>query len=150
MANNNNQLSFIGEQVKINANWHNNINEDFLRKNIRRIFNDITQNKMLEQEYYYLANPTVLNILYREAFDKYSENLYLYDVCNFYNRSSSYRPSDPGMPIDIYRIKGSKLIGQFAANTFSYKNMVDALTAIMNGVMPQQAFVNLRGSNIKF
>lgn len=149
MANNNNQLSFIGEQVKINANWHNNINEDFLRKNARRIFNDIAQNKMLEQEYYYLTNPTVLNILYKEANDKYLENSVLYRACSFYNQSIQ-KPLDPNIPPTIDRVVISKLIGQYTTNTFTYGNMVSSLAAIMNGTLPQQAFANLRGSNAKF
>lgn len=150
MANNNNQqLSFIGEQVKINANWHNNINEDFLRKNARRIFNDISQNKMLEQEYYYLTNPAVLNILYKEANDKYLENSVLYRACSFYSQSIQ-KPLDSNIPPTVDKVVISKLIGQYATNTFTYGNMVTALAAIMNGVMPQQAFANLRGSNAKF
>lgn len=149
MANNNNQLSFIGEQVKINANWHNNINEDFLRKNARRIFNDIAQNKMLEQEYYYLTNPAVLNILYKEANDKYLENSVLYRACSFYNQSIQ-KPLDPNIPPTVDRVVISKLIGQYTTNTFTYGNMVSSLAAIMNGVSPQQAFANLRGSNAKF
>ena len=149
---NNKSLSFIGEQVKINANWHLNIDERMLGNNVKRIMNDISNDKMIDSEYYYLSHPKVLKVM----MERINESMIRAHIIADALFNSIFPSSSIGVSImntnqyNYLMGKRGEIYNENVTIATNYKIFYNCLQIIQQNGDPIQAFTCIRGTKIKY
>lgn len=72
---NNRKKSFFAEQRESNTNpnFINNMDQIFLRNNVKRVLKDVADDIILDEDYIYFTNNNVIQAFCQEAFENYQE-----------------------------------------------------------------------------
>ena len=142
---NNKRKSFFAEQrdSNTNPNFMNNIDNAFIRSNVKRILRDVSDDIILPDDYIYFKNNNIINACIQESYENYQVNQTLRHALTAYRTivlPGGMIPPDVDINLDymLTATELSKVSDRENVWAVAYKIFSDIQ---QNGVDPRTALV---------